>query len=217
MVLIAFIKNAFIYPPAIQWWADRLFYMYFEVFGLITLLVIRYVLLRYIVLHRKKKESEITKDIDVSGKIVNHSFFKSLWLIIIHKRNSLKYLIIWFFITTLSIIFASAFFKLSSFYTPKELYINTLTGYSSNIDHYSWIIGNDKFFLSTQFVQTYNNEISFVLWLTIIYYRICFIIGWFFVTFCFWNKFIRNFGIFFWILGFLIIILSKLFDFYVIK
>lgn len=216
MILVEFIKNAFIYPSILKEWTNWLWYMYNWMLWLLIIWVILYVLIRFIILRNSKRKSEITKNVDENWINVSYSFFRSLWLILINKCRFFKDVIIGFLVTYFAWSIVSIFFWISAWYTTAWGKINVINDYSTNISNYSWIVG-DWFFLPMQFIQEHNNELNFMLWLTAIYCLICFLLWWFFMTFSFNNKFVRNIGIFFWILGFLIIILWKLLDFYSMK
>lgn len=217
MILIEFIKNAFLYPPILKEWANWLFYMYHMIFIYVIFWIVIYIIIRYISLRLSKKKSEIIASVDSIWTVINYWFFKSFWLILINKCKFLKQMIISIVIVDLAWIFISFFFFLSWSYTEfQSENINIINDYSVYISSHSWFI-EKWILLPTQFLQQNNNYLNLVLWLTGIYVFICFVIWWFFMTFSFGNKFVRNIGILFWILSFLIIILWKLLDFYSIK
>lgn len=216
MILIEFIKNAFIYPPILKEWTNRLLSMYASLLGLLIIWIIVYLFIRYIILRISKRKSEITKNIDENWIISNYPFFRSLWNIVINKCGFLREVIIWSLVVFFAWMFVSLFFWISASYTTAIGNANIIKNYTTEISNNSWIV-SDWFFLPMQFIQEHNNELNFMLWLTAIYCLICIILWWFFMTFSFGNRLVRNIGIFFWILGILIIFLWKLLDFYVIK
>lgn len=217
MILIEFIKNALMYPPILKEYAIRLLYTYNYGLFLLLICILLYVVIKYIVLRVSKRKSEITKSVDENWNNINYSFLKSLWHILLERCGFLKYVIIWFVISNLGWLFVSIFFFISAWYNKVPgVDANMIKDYSTHISSYSWLV-DKNFFLSMQFIQEHNTTLSFMLWLTAVYCLICFLLWWFFVTFSFGNKFVRNIGVAFVILSVLIFFLWKLLDFYVIR
>ena len=214
MILTEFIKNAFLYPPILKEWVNRLLYIYQYMITWLIFWIIVYIIIRYIILRISKVKSEITKKIDENWKNINYRFLKSFWLILLSKCSFIKYIITWLLMVLLSWLFVSFVFMADAWYTNIWDHTNMINEYSTYISNNPWA-ANDL--VPVQFLQENNTYLNYMLWLCSVYSLIFLIWWWFFMTFSFGNRFVRNISIAFVILSILIIVLWKLLDFYVIK
>ena len=176
--------------------------------------IIVYIIIRYIILRISKVKSEITKKIDENWKNINYRFLKSFWLILLSKCSFIKYIITWLLMVLLSWLFVSFVFMADAWYTNIWDHTNMINEYSTYISNNPWA-ANDL--VPVQFLQEINTYLNYMLWLCSEYSLIFLIWWWYFMTFSFRNRFVRNISIAFVILSILIIVLWKLLDFYVIK